>query len=134
MLTTTCSLSFNYKDDRKKSCQSDHSIFPELLLNDAYPELFLHDAYVSNYKSDHSSLKHTLLVYRSCAAIIPYCLEAFAEIHAETYYKDLAIKKYNPHYDRTAFEWMQKNNFSLKPMTEMEMYPPLPCPPPKLPY
>ena len=78
------------------------------------------------------------MVYRSTGAIIPYCLRTFSDHLVKLQFGDTVGKKkafiFNMSCDRTAFEWMQKNNFSLKPMTEMEMYPPLPCPPPKLPY
>lgn len=90
------------------------------------------------HRRETPSLKQKIMVYRSAGAIIPYCLRTFSDHLVKLQFGDTVGKKkafnLNMSCDRTAFEWMQKNNFSLKPMTEMEMYPPLPCPPPKLPY
>ncbi len=90
------------------------------------------------HRRETPSLKQKIMVYRSAGAIIPYCLRTFSDHLVKLQFGDTVGKKkafnLNMSCDRTAFEWMQKNNFSLKPMSEMEMYPPLPCPPPKLPY
>ena len=95
-----------------------------------------------NYRYFHRretpSLKQKIMVYRSAGAIIPYCLRTFSDHLVKLQFGDTVGKEkafnFNMSCDRTAFEWMQKNNFSLKPMSEMEMYPPLPCPSPKLPF
>ena len=66
---------------------------------------------------DTDIMKQRVIFYRVDGAIIPYCLNEFPDHVIDSgYNKDVRNKHtFNPHYDNTIFDWMQANDFKLKP-------------------
>lgn len=79
---------------------------------------FMHNVLNKHWVSmDTDIMKQRVIFYRVDGAIIPYCLNEFPDHVIDSgYNKDVRNKHtFNPHYDNTIFDWMQANDFKLKP-------------------
>ncbi len=66
---------------------------------------------------DTEIMKQRVIFYRVDGAIIPYCLNEFADHVIAKEYENVVRNKstFNPHYDKNVYDWMLKNDFKLKP-------------------
>ncbi len=62
-------------------------------------------------------MKQRVIFYRVDGAIIPYCLNEFPDHVLDREYSSVVKNRdtFNPHYDKNVFDWMQQNDFKLKP-------------------
>ncbi|MBQ6862559.1 MAG: hypothetical protein IJN98_08115 [Alistipes sp.] len=66
------------------------------------------------------ALRQKMFIFRAEYAFIPYCIEIFDEAVVEEYEQQVASANignatFNPHFDKTLYEEMRKQNFKLEP-------------------
>lgn len=66
-------------------------------------------------------LRQKMFIFRTEYAVIPYCIDSLNDMVAEAYETQVKASmmpgstSFNPHFDKTMFEEMRKQNFKLEP-------------------
>ena len=73
------------------------------------------------YPNPCEALRQKMFIFRAEYAIIPYCISAFDSMVVDEYENQVkesmmpGSTSFNPHFDKTLFEEMRKQNFKLEP-------------------